>query len=80
MRKLSIPINTLDTLPPSLRLGLRRRIIRMVRIQRERDEYAHSAPDERQYRDGHVEVVDAPSSVACFVDVAAEYEAVQTPS
>lgn len=52
----------------------------MVRIQCEREEYTHSAPDERYYRDGHVKVVDAPSSVACSVDVAAEYEAVQTPS
>lgn len=52
----------------------------MVRIQREREEYTHGAPNKREHRDGHVKVVDAPSAVACSVDVAAEYEAVQTPS
>jgi hypothetical protein len=52
----------------------------MVRIQREREEYTDSAPNKRQHRDCHVKVVDAPSSVAGRVDVAAEYEAVKTPS
>jgi hypothetical protein len=80
MRKLSIPINTLHTLPPSLRLRLRRRIVRMVRIKRKREQYTNSAPDKRQHRNRHVKIVDAPSSVTCRVDVAAEYEPVQTPS